>query len=521
MLSIRRCALALSVTVLAGAIHTARADVRLPALFTDHMVLQRDAKNSVWGQADAGESVTVSIADHSATTTADDKGAWRVSIGALPAGGPHALTVKGKNTVTIEDVLVGEVWVCSGQSNMGWTVNGSRDAALEIMTSNYPRIRLITVPRVGTQEPQSDFNGAWQLCGPETVGSFTAVGYFFGSTVHRAIDVPVGLINCSWGGSACEAWVSRDRLMPDVRYGDLLERWAQTEKSWDEGKVKAQHEERMAKWREKAAAAKAAGKPVPRKPRVPRNPLGGQHRPANLYNGMLKPLLGYGIRGAIWYQGESNANRAYQYRHLFPLMIQNWRDDWGIGDFPFYWVQLADFMAESPLPKPSGWAELREAQTMTLSLPNSGQAVIIDIGEGNDIHPKNKQDVGKRLARIALARDYGVKIAYQSALLDSLEITGAKAVVTLKDTNGGLRTVDTRDVRGFAIAGEDKVFVNAQARILDKNRVEVWSDAVKTPVAVRYAWADNPVCNLYDRELLPVTPFRTDDWPGVTVNNTK
>ena len=243
----------------------------------------------------------------------------------------------------------------------------------------------------------------------------------------------------------------------------------------------------------------------------------GNHRPANIYNGVLKPTIGYGIRGAIWYQGESNAGRAYQYRDLFPLMISSWRKEWGIGDFPFYWVQLADFMAEKSEPADSAWAELREAQTMTMSkLPNTGEAVIIDIGEGKDIHPRNKQDVGKRLARWALARDYGVSVPYHSPQYKSMERKDGKIVITLDYVPSGLRPFDVNELRGFTIAGDDKKFVNANAKIVGPNLIEVWSDAVKEPVAVRYAWADNPVCNVYSAEGLPLTPFRTDDWAGVT-----
>ena len=237
---------------------------------------------------------------------------------------------------------------------------------------------------------------------------------------------------------------------------------------------------------------------------------------------MLKPTIGYGIRGAIWYQGESNSGRAYQYRDLFPLMIQSWRDEWGIGDFPFYWVQLADFMGEKAEPSDSAWAELREAQTMTMSkLPNTGEAVIIDLGEANDIHPKNKQGVALRLARWALARDYGVKVAHHSPQYKSMEKDGKKIVLTLDHVGNGLRTFDVAEARGFAIAGADKKFVRAQAKLVGNNKVEVWSDEVSEPAAVRYAWADNPVCNVYSKDGLPLTPFRTDDWPGVTANNKK
>jgi sialate O-acetylesterase len=250
--------------------------------------------------------------------------------------------------------------------------------------------------------------------------------------------------------------------------------------------------------------------------------LAGQHRPANLYNGVLHPVIGYTIRGAIWYQGESNAGRAYQYRDLFPLMIQGWRDDWGQGDFPFYWVQLADFRPEVDQPAESDWAELREAQTMTMSkLTNTGQAVITDLGEAADIHPKNKQDVAKRLVRWALAKDYGIEIPYRSPTYKSMQTDGAKATVKFDHIGKGLDTFDVREPIGFAIAGKDKVFVNAEAKIVGKDTMEIWSDSVASPVAVRYAWADNPICNVQSADGLPMTPFRSDDWPGKTAGVVK
>ena len=288
-------------------------------------------------------------------------------------------------------------------------------------------------------------------------------------------------------------------------------RWKKTEESYD-------HETQVAAWKARVKKWEDGGKKG-NKPRAPRNPLTGNQRPANIYNGVLHPTIGYGIRGAIWYQGESNAGRSYQYRHLFPLMIQHWRDEWNQGDFPFYYVQLADFRNESADPQESAWAELREAQTMTMGkLKNTGEAVIIDVGEGRDIHPRNKQTVAKRLARWALAKDYGVKIPFQSPTYKSMEIKDGKATLTFDHVGRGLYTFDVREPVGFAIAGADKKFVWAKGKLVGANKVELWSDEVKNPVAVRYGWADNPVLNLYSREGLPATPFRTDDWPGVTID---
>ncbi len=504
--------------VATGAERVAKADVRLPAIFSNHMVLQQGQNDRVWGWAEPNEEVTVSIEGQSKTTKADDKGHWSTTLDPLKAGGPFTLTVKGKNTVTFEDVLVGEVWVCSGQSNMQWSVAGSNDHDLEGRAAKYPKIRLISVPQVGTQEPKDDFKGSWQVCTPESVRNFSAVGYFFGRQLHETLDVPVGLINDAWGGSACEAWIRRDLLKEDGRFNGMLERWEQREKNLPEAKAK--YQKALSDWELAVTKAKAEKNPLPPKPQDPEVEMHGNHRPGNIYNGVLKPTIGYGIKGAIWYQGESNASRAYQYRDLFPLMIQHWRKEWGIGDFPFYWVQLADFMQEKAKPEESTWAELREAQTLTMSkLPNTGEAVIIDLGEAKDIHPRNKQDVAKRLVRWALARDYGVPVVYQSPHYKSMEKKDNKIILTFDHVGSGLKTLDVAEARGFAVATNDKKFVWAKAKIVGNNKIEVWADEVSEPVAVRYAWADNPICNIYSNDGLPLTPFRTDDWPGVTVNN--
>jgi len=483
----------------------AAADVKLPAIFGSHMVLQQGQANPVWGWAEPGEAVTVSIADQQHSAKAGDDGRWKIKLASLPVGGPHQLKVKGKNEITFDDVLVGEVWICSGQSNMQWSVKQSNDPDLEALTAKYPRIRLISVPQVGVQEPQDDFKGAWAVCSPETVGDFSAVGYYFGRQLHQTLDIPIGLIDNAWGGSACEAWIRRDLLAADQKYQPLLDRWSATEKQTQTLAAKAELSED-----EQKTLGNLKGQ------------LAGNHRPANIYCGVLRPTIGYGIRGVIWYQGESNAGRAYQYRELFPLMIKSWRDEWGQGEFPLYWVQLADFRPETTQPGDSDWAELREAQTMTMSkLPNTGEAVIVDLGEAEDIHPKNKQDVAKRLARWALARDYGVEVPCRSPQYKSMERQGNKIVLTFDvgdRPDEKLDTFDVREPKGFAIAGEDRKFVWAQAKILGGNQVEVWSDQVAEPVAVRYAWADNPVCNLQNAAGLPATPFRTDDWPGVTID---
>ncbi len=491
------------------------AEVTLPNIFGDHMVLQREQANPVWGQADAGEEVTVQIDGQSHTTTAAADGTWRVELDPMDASAkPKVLQVSGlNNQVSISDVLVGEVWICSGQSNMQWPLNKTNNGAVEIAAANHSQIRLISVPQVGTQEPQTNFEGAWERCTPQSASNFSAVGYLFGSRIHSALGVPVGLIDNAWGGSAAEAWVPRNVLEADDTYTELLE-------SWD-AKVAAYTDEMHAAKLAEFKAWQAAGKPKPYK-REPRDFRKGQHRPANLFNGVLHPTIGYGIRGVIWYQGESNSGRAYQYRSLFPLMITTWRDLWQQGDFPFYWVQLADFMQEVPEPNDSAWAELREAQTMTLSLPNTGQAVIIDAGEGRDIHPRDKTTVANRLARLALANDYDYEIEAQSPRYASMQIKGSAVALSFDHVSSqGLYTFDVKHPTGFTIAGEDQVFVHADAKIIGKNKVLVSSASVQNPVAVRYAWANNPIANLKDRSGLPVSPFRTDDWLGITANATK
>jgi sialate O-acetylesterase len=498
---------------LLGICLSAQAKVSLPNIFGDHMVLQREQANPVWGIASPGEKVIVSIGGQSHTTITTADGSWRVTLEPLEVGGPYELEIRGNNTLTFSDILVGEVWVCSGQSNMQWAVRVSADAELQIASANYPEIRLLSVPQIASQEPRDDFNGSWSICDPKSVADFSAVGYSFGRRLHNTLGVPVGLIDNAWGGSAVEAWIPRDALEDADQYDELLAFWDEKTAAMTDQIFAAE----VAAYKKWVTDGEQGAKR-----RAPRDSRTSNHRPANLYNGVLHPIIGYGIRGAIWYQGESNAGRAYQYRSLFPLMINTWRQHWQQGDFPFYWVQLADFKQEALEPRDSAWAELREAQTMALSLPNTGQAVIIDAGEGRDIHPRDKETVANRLARIALARDYGVEMAWQSPSCDSMRIDGNAISIQLKHVSaGGLHTFDVYEVMGFEIAGEDQKFVWAEAKLEGKNIVTVSSPQVPKPVAVRYAWGDNPVVNLQDRNGLPVTPFRTDDWAGVTANNVK
>jgi sialate O-acetylesterase len=457
-----------------------QADIRLPSIIGSNMVLQQKLANPIWGWADAGEEVTVSINGQTKSTKTGTDGKWSVVLDPQDIGGPFTLTIKGKNELTLENVMVGEVWLASGQSNMQWGVQNSTNSSNDIEQADLPNLRLITVPNVSKTTPQDNFNGKWEPCTPQNVRWFSAVAFFFGRKLHQDLKVPVGLIHCSWGGSSCETWINPDVVAKIPEFAKILERRTNFENE---------------------------------------NFKGGEKQMVGyLYNGMIRPILGYGIRGVIWYQGETNAYRAYQYRTLFPTMIQNWRDEWKQGDFPFYWVQLANFMATKDNPGQSTWAELREAQSMTRLLKHTGEAVIIDIGEAKDIHPRNKQDVGYRLALLALKQDYGKEIPHESPRYKSVTFENGKATLKFDFVYDGLKSRGALPV-GFAIAGEDKIFHWATAEIINKDTIIVHSPQVAKPVAVRYGWADNPVVTLYNSAGLPMNPFRTDEWQGLTIIN--
>ncbi len=489
-----------------------RAELKMPGIFGDHMVLQQKQSNPVWGWDTPGTEVTVSFAGQTLSTKAGSDGKWTVKLAPLSANAtPQTLTIVGSSKREIRDVLIGEVWVCSGQSNMGFKLNQSYDGDLEAVAANLPDIRLINMPLMGTQEIQDDFKGWWQASTPETARNFSAVGFLFGRRLHEILHVPVGLINNAWGGSAAEAWVRRSALENDPRFKQLIAGAAKREAELLPDQGKAELDRLMAQWQ---ADCIKAGTTNP--PWQPQNYLTANQRPGNIFAGVLHPIIGFGIKGVIWYQGEANAGRGYEYASLFPFLIEQWRNEWGQGDFPFYWVQLANFSAQSATPKDSAWAELREAQTKALQLTNTGQAVIIDLGEGKDIHPRNKHDVAARLVRWALVKDYGMKLPFRSPQFQSLTINSNQATVTIDCFGSKLRPFGVEEAKGFAVCGADKIWHWATGKIVSVNKVEVWSDAVASPIAVRYAWGDNPVCNLYSNDGLPVTPFRTDDFGMIT-----
>jgi hypothetical protein len=422
--------------------------------------------------------------------------------------------VEAGQTIRIRDVLVGEVWLASGQSNMAWAVKSSRDFAREREAADHPRIRMFTVKRRAATEPASRCEGSWQRCAPDTVGAFSATAYFFGRKLHQELDVAVGLINSSWGGTAVEAWTSMEVQKHDPRLQAMLAPWRERVAAWDPEKASRDHERRLEQWKKRAAAAKATGKRAPRRPRKASDPARDRNRPANLYRGMIAPLIPYRIRGAIWYQGERNARSpasARLYRHQLPLLIADWRARWRQGDFPFFWVQLPNFKKRSDDPGAvSAWAFIRESMAKCLTVPNTGMAITIDIGEAGNIHPKNKQDVGFRLALAALAKVYDRSNAASGPLLALHKTKGSRVVLSFRHTDGGLVAKGGK-LRGFAIAGSNRKWRWARAEI-DGDRVVVWHPEVARPAAVRYAWADNPDCNLYNGAGLPASPFRTDDW---------
>lgn len=482
---------------------SAIADVRLPAIFSDHMVLQRDASVPVWGWADAGEEVSVSIAGQTKKTTANNDGKWTVKLDKLAAAEPVTLTVKGKNSLEVKDVLVGEVWLGSGQSNMAMAVNRAQNYEEEKSAALLPQVRMFTVGRGPSDEAKDDCQGTWQVCSPETVGLFSATAFFFGRELHKTLGVPVGLINSSVGGTPIESWISPETQHESAELKPFFDAQAAVDAKFDPVAAKAQYEKALKKWEADVAKARAAKQPLPRKPQDPVEARQRKGDVGGLFNGMIAPLVPYAIRGVIWYQGEANTMpaKAPFYQHQLPLLVKDWRTRWSDEKLPFAWVQLPNFEAGD-----RDWPLVQEAMLKSLSLPNTGMAITIDIGEAKDIHPKNKQDVGKRLSLWALATVYGKDVPSSGPLPDSLQLRGKDAVVSFKHAHQGL-SFKGGEAKGFEIAGTDGGWKPAQARIEGSN-VVLSSATVTAPTAVRYAWDDNPVCNLYNGAGLPASPFR-------------
>jgi sialate O-acetylesterase len=484
------------------AVSPAQADVRLPALLSDHMVLQQDLPVRVWGRAEPGETVTIAFQSQKTSTTADAEGKWALYLMPLQPGGPFQMTVSGRNTLLINDVLIGEVWVGSGQSNMVWPVSRSNNSEQEIAQADFPKIRLFQVKLKVADQPADDVEGAWQLCGPGTVPNFSAVGYFFAREIHQRRRVPVGMIQSAWGGTPAQSWTSRPALEADPALKYVLDEWQQV--LADYPAAQQRFEKQFQEWKQAAAAAKAEGKTPSAQPRLPVGP-GHQNTPAGLYNAMIAPLTRFAIRGVIWYQGESNANKlhALPYRRLFRAMIEDWRRAWSQGSFPFLFVQLANFQSNGL------WPELRESQLLTLALRDTAMAVTIDIGESKDIHPKNKQDVGRRLALAARAIAYGENLVHSGPVFRQLTKEGSRLRLWFDHVGSGLEVRGGGALTGFTIAAKDGNFLPATAT-LDGNSLLVSNPEIKDPVAVRYAWADDPLCNLINKDGLPASPFRTD-----------
>jgi sialate O-acetylesterase len=504
---IQLAAPALVVVVLLSQSLSAAEPLTLGSLFTDHAVLERDMVVPVWGKADPGNQIGVQFAGQEKKATADKDGRWMVKLDPMAASAEgRTLTVKVEpngETVTRGDVLVGEVWVCSGQSNMAMNVGGASNGPEIIAAAGDPQLRLFGAASRATDEPQDSIGGSWVIDSPQSAPGFSAVGYFFGLELRKKLDVPVGLIRSAVGGTVAEAWTARADLESNPLLQPWLDRQAASVAEYPKllEAYKQRESELLAKYEEESAKAKAAGTKEPGKPQPPQNPAMNNNRPTGLYNGSVAPLEPYAIRGVIWYQGESNNGRPKEYQTLFPAMIASWRKAWGQGDFPFLFVQIAPHGGMTP--------ELREAQRVTTeTAPNTAMAVTTDVGDATDIHPKRKQPIGIRLATAARALAYGEPIEYSGPTLDGMTIAGNHAILTFKHLGGGLVAKDG-DLKGFTIAGADGKFVDARATI-EGDTVVVSSDAVAAPVAVRYGWANVPDVNFYNKADLPASPFQTE-----------
>jgi sialate O-acetylesterase len=492
-------ALALAALAVAGA----HATVTLPSLLSDHMVVQRRQSVHIWGRAADGEAVSVAFRGETRDATADNLGFWSVYLPASEAGGPFEMTIKGSNSITLRDVMVGEVWVDSGQSNMEFSLRQALNAETELPAANHPNIRFYKVNRKSSPVPASDAEAIpWQACTPETAGKYSAVAYFFARDLEKQLNVPIGVIDSYFGGTYVEAWMSLRALSSSGDFMPAWALWSKTIENYDA--LLARRERSYAAWQDSVTKAKAEGRTPPDQPW--QQNLNNADMPTGLYNAMIAPLTPFPIAGVIWYQGESNASpeRGPTYAAMFAAMIRDWRRAWGIGDFPFLFVQLPNYRSGPT----SRWMELREAQLQTLSLNNTAMAVTIDVGEATNLHPRNKQDVGHRLALGARALAYGEKIEYSGPLFRAAMPDPAGLRLWFDHVGGGLEAKDGAPLKGFQVAGADRRFQAADARI-DGATVVVSSPSVPQPVYVRYAWTDAPECNLYNQEGLPASPFRS------------
>ncbi|MEP6746757.1 MAG: sialate O-acetylesterase [Bacteroidota bacterium] len=483
------------------------AEIKLPAIIADNMVLQQNTTIKLWGWANAGEKITVtaSWSKIPVSVSADDNGKWILSMKTSKAGGPYTILFAASNSITVNNVLLGEVWLASGQSNMeffmtkmGGGYTGVLNYEEEIKAANYPLIRMIDIPNKVADDPQTGFIGKWKICCPQTADTFSAVAYYFAKEIHTATGYPIGIINATWGGTPAESWTRKEILEGDSSLNIILERYKKQSDEYPAAFEK--YKAALDKWKADTSITKGA---------APREPIGPHHNnsPYKLYNGMIAPVLSYTIKGVIWYQGEGNAGRAAQYRRLFPAMINNWRDDFNNKKMPFYFVQISPHQSQNP--------EIRDAQLYTLqTVPYTGMVVTTDNGDSLNIHPRNKKLVGERLSLWALKNEYGKKdIVVSGPLYKSMKATGNKIALRF-DYADGLQAKDG-DLKEFTIAGADENFVPAKATI-EGNTIIVWSDTVAKPVAVRFAWRNVPHPNLYNKSDLPASPFRTDNWKLIT-----
>ncbi len=485
------------------------ADVRLPALISSNMVLQQNTRAPIWGWADAGEKISLraSWLTHRLTTVANSGGEWQVLLPTPAAGGPYKLIITGNNRIVLDNILSGEVWFASGQSNMAMAVEKCRNGEDEITTANYPDIRLFHVARQWAAEPQADCQGYWTGTTPETIRKFSGVAYFFARSLYNAINVPVGIISASKGGSPIESWIAGETLKADPDFEPVFALWKKWEAEYPEANKK--YRQARATWEKEKKRALALNRELPESPIRPEavHQISRPHkRPGHNYNGMVAPIVPFAIKGFIWYQGESNVSRPEQYAKLFQTLITGWRQEWGRQELPFYFVQIAPYRyKEGPLKA----SHLREAQAQALLLPRTGMVVTTDVGDMEDVHPKNKQVVGQRLAQLALAKTYGFDtLVYSGPVYKSMQIEGSAIRLYFEHTGSGLMSKGSRPV-GFEIAGKDKVFVPANA-IIDGRAILVSSEEVKHPVAVRFAWCLKGIPDFFNKEGLPAAPFRTD-----------